>query len=487
MPTVPPRRNVSPSGAQPPPVAQARELARRQARRLSGGLAAALGVGLALFLVAVLVVLDYRFGQQAHRLVKILVGVGTGGGIVLFPRFGLLMLPVAVPFLQWMPRIPVPGVSMLNLLLFTVFSAWALRRIFARRPVFRRTRLGGIILAMLAVAALSIVRGVVFPTGYGYSGGDAAWELLRSAMTFAFYFLTCWMVAGPRDRRSLTWVIVLALAVEATVTFLLGRTGRGGRATGTFGQANDLGAFLAMFTVFAAAQLPVARGLTGRLAVLGAVIAGGFATLMTVSRGGMLALGLALLFVAARTSRFLTLAVLVVAVTSPLWTPSYVRERVLGTQVEADGLDEVSLENSAQLRVDTWRALLKVVTEHPLDGVGFAGLGYVLPRTGEALGVEVKEASHNTYLSFLGQMGVAGLALFVVLLWRCWRLAEEGIRRARDRADRQLALGLAGATLAWAVSCAFGDRFFSPLIAGNFWIACALVDDMVRERRAEVA
>jgi O-antigen ligase len=475
------------SGPGSVPVAEARDLARRQARRLSGGLAGALGMGAALFLVMVLVVLDYRFGQQAHRLVKILAGVGLGAGIVLFPRFGMLLLPVAVPFLQWMPRIPVPGVSMLNLLLFTVFAAWALRRIFAHEPVFHRTRLGGLILVILGVAALSIVRGAAFPTGYRYSGAAAVWELLRGTMTFAFYFLTAWMVRGAKDRRALTWAIVFGLAAEVVVTILLGRNGRGGRATGTFGQANDLGAFLAMFTAFAAAQLPVARGLLARLGVAAAVIGGGFATMLTVSRGGILALGLALFFVAVRTSRYLALAVLLVGVTSPLWAPDYVKDRVLGTQVEADESDEVGLENSAQIRVDTWRAILKVVTEHPLEGVGFTGLASVLPETGEALGVEVKDSAHNTYLRFLGEMGVAGLALFVLLLWRCWSLAREGMRRARDRADRQLALGLAAAVLALAVSCAFGDRFFSVLIAGNLWIACALVDDLLRERRAEDA
>jgi len=75
----------------------------------------------------------------------------------------------------------------------------------------------------------------------------------------------------------------------------------------------------------------------------------------------------------------------------------------------------------------------------------------------------------------------------VLLFWRCWSLALQGMRRARDLADRQLSLGLAAAVLAWTVSCVFGDRFFSVLIAGNLWIACALVDDLVSERPAEGA
>ena len=123
----------------------------------------------------------------------------------------------------------------------------------------RRTRLGLPLVAIILLAALSIVRGAAFPTGYQYDGHAAAWELLRSVMTFAFYFLGFWMVRGARDRRRMSWAIVIGLLAEAAVTIAFGRNGRGGRAIGSFGQPNELGAFLAMFTAFAAAQLPAAR------------------------------------------------------------------------------------------------------------------------------------------------------------------------------------------------------------------------------------
>jgi len=242
-----------------------------------------------------------------------------------------------------------------------------------------------------------------------------------------------------------------------------------------------------MFTAFAAAQLPAARSWLARITLGASAVAGSVAVVLTVSRSAVMALVAALLLVTLRSSRVLTLVLLAVLVTSPLWVPDYLKERMMGTQVESETSDDVALEGSAQLRVDTWRAIIRVVSEHPLEGVGFTGLGYVLPAAGEELGVEVKDSAHNTYLRFLGEMGVLGLTLILVLLWRCWTLASEGMRLARDRADRQLSLGLAAITLAMTISCAFGDRFFSPLIAGNFWLACALVDDLVSERRAELA
>lgn len=469
------------------PVAEARGAARHQARQLSAGLAVALSTTLALVLVVGFVALDYRFSLAAHRLVKLLLGGGLAVLIMLVPRFGLFLLPVITPFMWWVPRIPVPGVSIMNLLLFTVFTSWALGRIFAREPILRRTHLGGLLVGILVLCGFSIVRGAAFPAGYGYKAGEAAWVLMREGMAFAYYFLAFWIMRGAQDRRRLGWAIVLGLLAEALVTIALGRNGRGGRAVGSFGQSNELGGFLAMFTVFAAAQLPAARRWLARITLGASVVAGSVAVMLTVSRGAVIAMVAGLLLVTVRSSRMLTLVLLAVLVTSPLWTPDYLKERLMSTQVESETSDDVALDGSAQLRVDTWRAVLKVVRDHPLDGVGFAGLGFVLPAVGEELGVKVKTAPHNTYLRFLGEMGVFGLALFLALLWRCWTLAHEGMRLARDRAERQLSLGLAAATLVLVISCAFGERFFNPVAVGNFWLVCAIVDDLVSERRAELA
>ena len=154
---------------------------------------------------------------------------------------------------------------------------------------------------------------------------------------------------------------------------------------------------------------------------------------------------------------------------------------MLGTQVEAEESDDVGLENSAQIRVDTWRAILKVVTEHPLDGRGLhRPRQRAARRPARSWASRSRTPPTTPTCASSARWACWAWRSSSWLLWRCWALAREGVRRARDRADRQLALGLAAATLALAISCAFGDRFFSGLIAGNFWIACALVDDLVQ-------
>ncbi len=463
-------------------VPEVRAAARRQARRLSAGVALMISTTLAVLAVAAFVVLDYRFDQDPHRLVKVLIGAALIGAVLTRPRFGLLVLPVLTPFLAWLPRVPVPGLNPLNVMLLSVFFTWSLSRIVRGEPIFRPSRLGWTLGALVALTAISVVRGAAFPTGYGYRAGESIYALIRCAMTFTFYFITLAMVRGEKDRRHLAWAIALALIAESACTIAYGRNGRGARALGSFGQSNELGAFLAMFTAFTAALLPATRRLFARLLLAAGVLAGIIAALMSVSRGALVALAAGLLYVGLRSSRTFTLLLVAVLLTSPWWAPDYVRNRVLGTQVEVEEEGETELEGSAQLRVDTWKAIVTVVREHPLDGVGFTGLGYVLPETGSALGLEVKDTSHNTYLRMLGEMGILGLILFVLLLWRCGRLAADGVRAATSRFDRQVAVGLGAATLAMAISCAFGDRFFSVLITGNYWIAAALVNDALMER-----
>ena len=457
-----------------------RAAARRQARTLPIGVVVLLAAGLAVGAIALFTLLDYRFHQDPHRIVKVLLGLTGIGAIVSQPAFGLTLLPIATPFLAWMPRLPIPGVNALNILLFAVFGAWALGRVMRHEDIFRPSRLGAVIGIMVGITALSIVRGGAFPTGYNYRVGEAVYALIRCSMTFAVYFIGLAMVRGERARRRLAWAIALGLIAESVVTILYGRNGRGQRALGSFGQPNELGAFLAMFTAFTIALMFGTRAWFGRVVLaLGAVL-GTVGVLYSVSRGAILALGVAVLYVGLRSSRVLTLVLLAAALTSPLWAPDFVIERVVGSKIETE--EDVRLEGSAQIRLDTWHAIATVVMNHPLDGVGFTGLVDVLPETGEEIGVEVKDTAHNTYLRFLGEMGLFGLALFVLLLVRCGQMSEAGIRAARGRFDRQLAVGFGAATIALALSCLFGDRFFSILITGNFFMLAALVNDALLDR-----
>src|SRR5262249_30878637 len=140
-------RGADSMSTQPRPVApvigsQMRANARRGARSLSGGLIALLAGGIAVVIVVGFVLLDYQFNQRSDRLGKILGGLAAGLFVVLQPYLGLWLLPVAVPFLDWLPELPVPGLNTLNGLLLSVFGVWLISRILARESIGKPMSLG---------------------------------------------------------------------------------------------------------------------------------------------------------------------------------------------------------------------------------------------------------------------------------------------------------------------------------------------------------
>jgi len=461
--------------------------ARRQARQVSGGLMAFGGAAVALVIVAVLIVLDYRLGQAPHRLVKLALGMAVVGAVSLRPRFGAFVLPLGIPFLDWLPRIPVLNAA--NLLVFGAFAGWIFSRALAGQPAVRGGRLGPVLGVFIGVTVLGLIRGAAAPVIADYPVGFAALVLFRGTMPFLLYFMGASMLRGTRDRRWMSAMLVLALVAEAGVTIALGQNGWGGtRAVGSFGQPNNLGAYLALFTCVAAAMLVGTRSWLGRLGLAAAVGAGLVAIVLTMSRGAFLSVAAGLVFVALRSSRVTALLLLIAFATSPLWVPQSVKDRVNSTQREEEGSGEVVLDKSNQTRLNAWQLALDVSKEHLIEGVGYAGLAWYLQEYRANAGrTDIAGSAHNTYLRMLGEMGVFGLLAFLWLLWKCMKLSLEGVRRAANRADRQLAVALGAATLSLAISCAFGDRFFEITNTGNFWMLCALVQNQVLEARERPA
>lgn len=462
-----------------PPVTagQLRETARRQARGLPGQLVGIAAGVVALGMVFALALMDYRFDQEAHRLYKIAAGLALAIVLVLVPNYGVLLIPIAAPYVLWMPQLPVPGLNTLNAMVLGIFGLWWARRIFERQPIGRRGDLGGTLVLLTIALVLWWVRGAAFPSGFEYDMVKNGQGLFRSILTYSTYFIALLMVRNERDARWLMWAVVAGLGAESATTIWFGQW-FGQRAMGSMDQPNVLGAYLAIATTVVAAFMLAQRGWIARLVSLGVVALGAYATVLTISRGSMIALAAGLMLVAVRSSRLLTVLLLVVLMSSPVWAPQDVKDRVMSTTQQSEDSDEAELEGSAQARIDTWETTLKIARDHWFDGVGYAGLGYILQDTGFRMGLRhTKSSTHNTFLRMLGEMGVWGLALFLWVLWKCLALAEKGIRRATSRFERQVAIGLSASVAVVAINCWFGDRFLEFDIMCAFWIAAAIVSD----------
>ena len=458
-----------------------RARARSGARRVSPALMIAGGAVIALLMVAAFVVLDYGLGADPHQLVKLLFGGAAVAVIMTIPTLGMFLFPIITPLLSLLPKFPLPGLNALNLFLLAIYVPFALARVLNRRPFLRAGALTLPLALFFGLGILSIVRASALPTGYVYRPADASLQLFRAAMSFAGYFICLAMIEGAAARRRLTWAIALALIIEGLFTAAQGRDMRD-RAIGTIGQSNELGAYLAMFSAFCLALAFGVRAWWQRGLLVGGYALGVFGVILSVSRGGLLAVAIGSIYVAARSSRLLLVLVTIALATSPMWTPDFVKDRIAMTNDEGNDT-ELGLDPGVEVRVNTWQTLLHIVQDHAIEGIGFQSLGYVLPQVGADLGLHVKDSSHNTYLRMLAELGMFGLALTLFIFWSCFAVAEKARKLAGDRFERQLALGTSAATLGLAMSCWFGDRFFINMVTGNLWVACALCDDLVIERR----
>jgi putative inorganic carbon (HCO3(-)) transporter len=81
----------------------------------------------------------------------------------------------------------------------------------------------------------------------------------------------------------------------------------------------------------------------------------------------------------------------------------------------------ITLSDRGAGRLDIWRVGLRIVAAHPFLGVGWGNYGmayerYLFDTSGLAMFALRGMGSHNDFLGTLGELGVVGLALFVLMI-----------------------------------------------------------------------
>ena len=101
------------------------------------------------------------------------------------------------------------------------------------------------------------------------------------------------------------------------------------------------------------------------------------------------------------------------------------------------------------LRLRLWESSLEIISDHPVTGLGldqflylYSG-EYVRP---DAIWDPDLSHPHNVFLDFWTRLGIAGLALFLLIQAAFWKSLLPSLRslRARDQLGFAMALGLAG-------------------------------------------
>jgi hypothetical protein len=393
-----------------------------------------LAVGVALVVGALLVFLTPIGG------VAVMV---AGVGALLMLRdvrwgiFALLAVICLLPFASLPFKIGFTP-TFLDLVLGALYAVWGMRLITRRQDDFVLTSLGLPVLIFIVLALFSFVRGLA----YSRPSANDLRTFAEVLMGFGLFVLTVNNVRDESLLRQVTAVAILAGAAEGAigitlyvlpqawaVRFLnpLGRlgypVGPGAlryidddpnlplRAIATSIDPNILGALLIVVLAIAAAQLFARRPVLPRALLAAAIGSMGVCLFLTYSRSSMLGAVVAVGVMALLKYRRLLLVLVVAGLLLLLLpqTQAYMARFVEGIEIR---------DLSTRMRMGEYKDAFKLIQRYPWLGVGFVGT----PDIDLYLGVA------SIYLTLAAQMGVVGLAAFLLtmavfgLQWfRAWR------------------------------------------------------------------
>jgi O-antigen ligase len=215
--------------------------------------------------------------------------------------------------------------------------------------------------------------------------------------------------------------------------------------------------------------------------------------LLTVSRGGLIALTASLLAALFLAGRWRPLAFIAAAVIA---CSSFYYFAVLAPPAATERL-ELTSQGETQLkegRTTLWQVAARIVEAKPITGVGAGNFQtssrHYLLQPG-ALGrpdliIEKPLVVHNTYLGIAAEDGLVGLGLFIVIVLFCLGSAWRAVRHfmaVGDRGGEALARGLTIGLIGIIVA----DTFISEEYSKVLWLLLGLGPALLSVAKAEVA
>jgi hypothetical protein len=396
--------------------------------------------------------------------------------------------------------------TFLDLVLVAMFGVWLLERATGKLGGFVNNPLTFPVLAFLAVALATFVVGL----GYAPMTQTVARHFAEVILSVLLFFL---ITDTVRDLPRLNLVtrmliiggalaamlaIILYLLPDQTSTNLLSSLrvfnypeGPGvlryirddprlpQRATGTSIDPNALGGLMIMTLLLTVPQLFAAKPLFKRSWIIVALALMGLALLLSFSRGSFVGAGFALIVIGLlRYRKVLALgAVALMLILILPQTQGYVTHFFDGLQA----LDDAAASDlSTQMRVGEYTDALRLIQRYPLLGVGFTGT--------PDIDIYLKVA--NLYLMMAAEMGLVGVAVFLVIMAVLfisgWRV--RGAARRRPEVE-PLWWGYHGALVGALVSGLFDHYFFNldfHHAVTLFWLTVGLAAVTTRLVKSDV-
>jgi O-antigen ligase len=309
--------------------------------------------------------------------------------------------------------------------------------------------------------------------------GDGVQSVTRYALS-AFLFVI--VFTAIRKRRHVEWLLgafVVSALLSAAYGFVTPpdpSLGESDRLAGTLGDSNALAAVLVAGVVLALAlAYELKRKPLIRISLIAIAALCLLCNFLTLSRGGLIALGVAMVAAIVFGGRWRAAAVGLSALVA---TSAFVFFSFLATP---DQTSRVTSFGGGSGRTDLWTVGWRMVEAHPVSGIGVGNfqpesIHYLiapgaLHRTDLILNTQ--HVAHNTYLQVLSEVGVVALVPFLGILgFSLWSLLAAA-RRFRDRGEEGMEM-IARATLVGLTGILAADFFVSGQFSKQLWLLLGL-------------
>jgi O-antigen ligase len=398
------------------------------------------------------------FYTSAHTLVKFLNYQSQ--------YLGWLSLAILVIF-TWLPNsyyemvsLPWIAIWQLGFLLSGWWSIWMLRH-YPFRP------LGYNFDRVVGIGAIALILSTVFSSCLQLS----VWYVNFSfCYALLFYVLRNWL----EDRHLSIYKLWVGFSVVGIVTGLinLGKTLYDAASGLSFwrnafplGHPNFISGYLLLVFPLTVTLSLSLRGWR-RIITLAASMILLVDLYVTQSRGGLLGLFvLTLVFLGfwiaksarKRKKRVIIASAIALITIISLVLSSHRAQQIIKLSFSSHQLPslQLNIDGESEDRLFMAQAAFNMFTSHPWLGVGIGNMSrvYNLYRPIEVgAGASHVQQLHNTPLQILGELGIAGLSVYILLIATILRLWLRLDRHLKDRKNRLLLYGVGGSLLAYAVS-----------------------------------
>ena len=387
------------------------------------------------------------------------------------PQLGLYFLVPLLPLqtLRYQLHSLPFGEKLVDFLLLGVILGLFIR---SKGRVFPQTPLNGFLIVWALFHYVSLWRGAFFlNTDLPFWITDPRFSNWKNYMIMPLIFIV--VAAAIKDKRQVRILLFLMLfsVLRTNIGFHntvaerdFSHFSYGLRYAGTLGYAgeNGLAAFEAQLALFCFGLYTFERSKLVKAGLLAYILLCGYCLLFTFSRGGYLGFLSGLFFLGLVRERKLLILIALFLIIWQTVLPTVVTERILMTY------DNGKIDSSAGERVTIWQDAMVLVPQQPIFGTGFD--------TYEFMGrVEEYRDTHNLYLKILVETGILGLLLFMVLLWKNFRLSFQLFRLTSDPLLKGIGLGAAACTVCAFMVNFFGDRWMYLQVNGYLWTMLGLV------------